>query len=475
MKIRMTSRGGAMLLRDCSAGGGVTSTDGKGLRKRGADRRLLRRRIWNHGAPRLTERVGAKTLNPNRIKMMDAEQLVQLAHIYADNHAFITNEETAKMSLVVPFIRLLGYDPNIPREVRLEYTAEFTQGDGKRLPDRMDFAIFDSSGTRPLMVIETKPLGTDLKAKSQQLARYIAQLPDLHFGILTDGCVYLFYGDLESTNVMDKEPFFRFSLDDPKADWSKVASFLSKFSRDAFNAKTLLTDAENSRYRQAMIDKLVRVLRAPSDDETFMKWLTTDVYSGVRTARVRERMGELAREAVEPVLLRLMGDEFVDRLKKRIQAAREPQQEDDEAVSTVVHEDDTGEPGAEDRDDDRRREIVTTEEETQFVEIVRKICAQAGHDPDDILIRDTTSYCNASYQKPTKWFVRLFGDSRRKNITTWVPTDQARDLAPGREVEDAPSVFGVSRIYIKDIEDLWLLAPLITKSLETAIGERERA
>jgi hypothetical protein len=42
--------------------------------------------------------------------------------------ALITNKETARMALVVPFIRLLGYDPNIPKEVRLEYAAEFTQG-----------------------------------------------------------------------------------------------------------------------------------------------------------------------------------------------------------------------------------------------------------------------------------------------------------------------------------------------------------
>jgi hypothetical protein len=87
----------------------------------------------------------------------------------------------------------------------------------------MDFAIFDKSGNKPLMVIETKPLGIVLRSKAQQLARYIAQLPDLHFGIMTDGCTYDFYGDLESPNVMDSNPFFSFSLDDPKTDWVKVA------------------------------------------------------------------------------------------------------------------------------------------------------------------------------------------------------------------------------------------------------------
>jgi hypothetical protein len=135
---------------------------------------------------------------------------------------------------------------------------------------------------------------------------------------MTDGCTYDFYGDLESPNVMDSNPFFSFSLDDPKTDWVKVASFLSKFSRDVFNAETLVTDAENSRYRQAMVDKLARVLRAPGKDDDFMKWLTADIYSGKRTASVMARMAEIAKDAIEPALLRVMGDEFVEKLKERI-------------------------------------------------------------------------------------------------------------------------------------------------------------
>lgn len=77
---------------------------------------------------------------------MNAEKLIELARVYQENREYITNEETAKMSLVVPFIRLLGFDPNNPKEVRLEFSADFTQGDGKRYPDRMDFAIFDQTG-----------------------------------------------------------------------------------------------------------------------------------------------------------------------------------------------------------------------------------------------------------------------------------------------------------------------------------------
>jgi hypothetical protein len=392
---------------------------------------------------------------------MDAQQLIQIVQAYKENHHFITNEETTKMALVVPFIRLLGYDPNMPKEVRPEYTAGFTKGDGKRSPDRMDFAIFDKNGTKPLMIIETKTLGTNLRTKSQQLARYISQLPDLHFGILTDGCEYQFYGDLESQNVMDNEPFFSFSLNDSKTDWSTVASFLSKFSREAFNAKTLITDAEDSRYKQAMVDKLVHVLRAPFEDEAFMKWLTAGIYSGRRTSQVRTRMEELAREAIEPALLFVMEEEFVDKLKERIRSAREPKEEDGydqtETISASL---------IEETENTNRKGVITTEEELRFVDIVKQHCSAAGYDPDQVLLRDTINYCNASYQLPSKWFIRYFGESRKKNITTLVPTDEARQLAHNCEVEDSPSSFGVSRIYISEVEKLIDLGNLITRSLD---------
>ena len=396
---------------------------------------------------------------------MNREQLINLAKNYNEHKEFITNEETAKMSLVVPFIRLLGYDPNSPREVRLEYTAEFTQGDGKRLQDRMDFAIFDKSGSKCLMVIETKPLNTDLKSKSPQLARYIAQLPDLHFGILTNGCSYQFYGDLESPNIMDSEPFFTFFLDDSKIDLNMVASFLTKFSRDVFNAETLVTDAENSSYRQSMVEKLVCVLRAPSKDENFMKWLASGIYPGKRTATVMARMGELAREAIEPALLRVMGDEFVEQLKERIHAVQQKQPENLELQNDTINKE-IVEICVGDNQQKEKKEIVTTEEELRFYEVVKRIIEESEFDVQKLLYKDTVNYFNVSYEKPTKWFLRFFSDQRRKNIVTMVGLEKAREIAREFEVEEAPKVFGTSRIYIEHAEDIGNMKDLVIECLK---------
>lgn len=397
---------------------------------------------------------------------MDANQLKGLVQRYETSKDYIKNEEATKMGLVVPFIRLLGYDPNLPKEVRPEYAATFVQGDGKKQPDRMDYAVFDVTGTKPLIIFETKALGTDITYNSNQLARYIAQMPELHFGIITDGCCYHFFGDLESQNVMDKEPFFTFALDDPKTDWDKVATFLTKFSRDSFNAETLIIDAENARYRQAMIEKLARVLKAPGEDKSFMQWLTTDIYKGHRTEAVMVRLGEIARDSIEPTLLRVMSNDFIERLREGLQ--RTLDSDNDKAGSSSVPKGSV----VIKVEEKPKTEIVTdspvevTGEKLEFYRIVREICVKSGANAETILYKDTINYFNVSYSRPTFWFVRFFGDTKRKNVTTLVPVEEATQLAKGFEIEQSPDAFGASRIYINDVAQTWDLKLLLVRSLE---------
>jgi predicted type IV restriction endonuclease len=401
---------------------------------------------------------------------MDAIQLAELAQRYKDHKEYIKNEETTKSALVMPFIQLLGYDPNNPREVRLEYSAEFTQGDGKRSPDRMDFAIFDKAGLKPHMVIETKCLGEDLEGKSQQLARYIAQMLDLHFGVITDGCKYLFYGDLDNPNIMDKEPFFRFSLDDENADWSKVAKFLTKFGRDSFNAETLVTDAENSRYRQAMIEKLTKALRDPASDENFLKWLTEGIYIGKRTSGVLTRLSEVARESVEPALLKVISYAYAQDLQVRILSSREgseggPKPSIGAAPGQPTGTLESGPLDAESAEKTTKGTIETTDEELEFYAQVKQVCAGVV-DSEQIIYKDTIAYFNVSFKAPTRWFVRLFSSGKRKSIVTLVPLEEAKSMCEGFEVVAAPSIYGVSKVYIQTPAQVWAVKNLVLRSLQ---------
>jgi hypothetical protein len=326
------------------------------------------------------------------------------------------------------------------------------------------------------MVFETKPLGTDIAPKSQQLARYIAQMPDLHFGIITDGCSYLFYGDLEKPNLMDKEPFFAFALSDPKTDWEKVAKFLSKFSRESFNAGTLVTEAENSRYRQEMIDKLAKALKSPSEDDAFMQWLTAGVYRGNRTANVMARLGEIARDSIEPTLLRVMSNDFIERLREGLQRTLDNDKEKTGTSSlqkTGVGVKADEKPKTEPAPTDPTVEL--TGEKLEFYRITREICAKSGVDAETILAKDTQYYFNVSHKRPTFWFVRLFVDTKRKNITTLVPVQEAARLAKGFDVEQAPEAFGASRIYVNDVSQVRDLNLLLARSLEILQSQKAGA
>jgi len=394
---------------------------------------------------------------------MDAKTLVNLAARFRENAEFIINEETTKHSLVIPFIGALGYDTASPREVRPEYAAEFTAHDGKRSPDRMDYAVFDRIGKKIRLVLEVKPLGADLEKRSPQLARYMSQLQELRFGIMTDGCHYHFYSDLEQPNVMDERPFFTFSLSDPKLEYESVARFLTKFSAEEFDAESLISEAEDSNYRQGMIDKLSTALRNPAASISFVKWLSEGIYPGLRTQNVIERLGRIAGESVRPAVLRVLGTDLLNDLRTRIQEAGTLEKEETSPIAELAS-------GGGDMDGSLKRETVTSEEELAFFEKVKDLCVRSGVEATDIIYKDTLNYFNVSYKRPTKWFVRFFGDAQRKGVTSWVPIEEARSLVAGLEVEDAPQSFGVSRIYIDSVDHVDALEKVILRSLEICRG-----
>jgi hypothetical protein len=103
------------------------------------------------------------------------------------------------------------------------------------------------------------------------------------------------------------------------------------------------------------------------------------------------------------------------------------------------------------------------------------MCEEVGVPRDQIHHKDTVHYFNASYQTPTRWFVRYFGDKRRTAITTLVPTEEARALAPEFDIEDSPPVFGISRVYLDGPGSLARLRGLILRSLSICRGRRAAA
>jgi len=333
------------------------------------------------------------------------------------------------------------------------------------------------------MVIEVKPLGTDLKAKAQQLARYIGQMPGLRFGIMTDGNRYLFYGDLDQPNVMDAAPFFSFSLDDAKSDWGRICSFLQKFSRDSFNPETLIIDAENNRFRLAMTERLTKALLNPDADEGFVRWLTEGIYTGKRTTNVMLRLNVLAREVIEPAMLHALSEDFLVDLRNRLGGATASVATPAPAAAAVVTSQAPQKGTLERQRRSRTREIVQaqsltspiasvtdevppTAADASFLVWVRQLLQRRSLSDVTLKTRNYSRYFSITLGSDDEWFVRYFCGVRRRYLYTLLTCDEVLRLVPSARVFETHNSHGKSRIELGPHNDLTVFGDVVLFSLQ---------
>lgn len=129
-----------------------------------------------------------------------AEEIKQFSQLVIKMSNSVSNEESTKMSMIVPFFLILGYDVFNPDEFCPEYTTDV----GIKKGEKVDYAIL--SHWIPEILIECKWYGEELTKHDSQLFRYFATSP-AKFAILTNGLCYKFYTDLEEANKMDLTPF----------------------------------------------------------------------------------------------------------------------------------------------------------------------------------------------------------------------------------------------------------------------------
>ena len=126
------------------------------------------------------------------------DRIRKLADRLIDRKPHIRSEEATKHSLVIPFIRDLGYDIYNPAEVVPEYTADLDTKKG----EKVDYAILKDG--KPIFLIECKDVGVTLAREHRsQLTRYFMVTRDARYAILTNGLIYQFFTELDEKNRMD--------------------------------------------------------------------------------------------------------------------------------------------------------------------------------------------------------------------------------------------------------------------------------
>jgi hypothetical protein len=286
----------------------------------------------------------------------------------------IQTEEATKNALIMPFIKLLGFDVFDPFEVNPEFIADI----GIKKGEKVDYAIMKDG--EPIIIIECKHHLEKLDPHNSQLFRYF-HVCKAKFGLLTNGLVYRFYTDLNDVNKMDEKPFFEFNIAEIK---DAQIEELKKFHKSYFDIENISNTASDLKYTNELKALITSELRDPSP--IFVKHFANQVYPGKLTEKILTQFSELVQRSSNQVL----NDAITDRLKTAL--GTEEANSNDKEIKT------TAQPiMAEDK-------IVTTTDELEAFQIVKAILREKIPS-ERISPRDTQSY-----------FGVLLDDNNRKPI-----------------------------------------------------------
>lgn len=286
----------------------------------------------------------------------------------------VQTEEATKMSLIVPFFQLLGYDVFNPLEFCPEYTADV----GIKKGEKVDYAILVKN--EPVILIEAKAANRKLDKHSSQLFRYFVTT-SAKFAILTNGIIYKFYTDLEETNKMDKEPFLEINLLNLKD--SQIAQ-LAKFKKEELNIADILDSASLLKYNNLFKNYIEQQFQNPADE--MVKLFLQPIYKGAKTQTVIEKF--------RPILKKALHDYLNEMVNEKLQSAI-----NSTSTSGIL------EPGS-----------LTTEDEWSAFSLIKNLLKDTL-DINKITYKCTESYTAILYDNNSrKWICRLILKNSQKML-----------------------------------------------------------
>lgn len=350
------------------------------------------------------------------------DQLQALSQRTSRNIAHIQTEQATKTALIMPFINALGYNVFDPTEVVPEYICDI----GTKKGEKVDYAIFRDG--KPIMLFECKHVGGELSRNNAgQLLRYF-HVTEARIGVLTNGVVYKFFTDLDSSNKMDERPFLEFDL--LNVDEGVVAE-LKKLTKSSFDIDQMLSTAHDLKYLKALRNYVNEQLSTP--DPEFVKFLTRQVYQGSVTQKVTEQFTDLVRRSLN----QLVTERVTGRLKTAML---------EEQGSAPAQEAASG-TEASPTSETAKSTVVTTEEEMEGFHIVRAI------------LREIVPVSRIVYRDVQSYFGILLDDNNRKPIV------RLHFNSANRRFLTLFDVAGGERMDIESVDDLYKVADRIKSAV----------
>ena len=226
------------------------------------------------------------------------------------------------------------------------------------------------SNNEPLILVEAKPVNTELSIKHiNQLIRYFS-VTKAKFAILTNGITYQFYSDLEEHNKMDTIPFLEFNLGNIKKD---TVQELKRFQKDTFNVKDILSSASNLKYMTMVKKEIAEQFQSPSD-QLVKVLISKNIYNGPKTQAVIDKF----KVIIQKSFAEYINDILAERL------------------STVI----STEPSVNEKND-----VALTQEELEILDYIKQLL----HTNQNITYKKTSRYaCMQLGDTSTKWICRIY-------------------------------------------------------------------
>ncbi|MDP2494507.1 type I restriction endonuclease [Shimia thalassica] len=296
------------------------------------------------------------------------EEVANLANRSKAAEEQAMTEEATKTSVVLPFLRALGFDVFNLDEVVPEYIADV----GTKKGEKVDFAL--KIDGKVSMLVEVKPISSKLgNAQFNQLFRYFA-VTEARLGILTNGREAWFFSDTDAPNKMDKKPFFKFDFQSYSED---QLTELALFQKIDFAIDAIIEAASNLKYTRSAANYFKRQLDSP--DEDFVRFVGKRIHDGPVTKSVLEQI----KPSVQVALDEVVRDRIQDKLNITFSADTVPSEKDEnpKVADQVLPSEVSDNSG-----------IETTEEEIQAFMIIKAIGAKLAP-VSRITMRDAKSYC----------------------------------------------------------------------------------
>lgn len=341
-----------------------------------------------------------------------SEDIKELATRISKIGDSVMTEEATKMSMILPFFQLLGYDVFNPAEFCPEFTADV----GIKKGEKVDYAVLQNN--EPIILIECKWCGEALNKHSSQLFRYFSTTP-AKFGILTNGYTYKFYTDLDETNKMDLTPFLELDMRSIK---DTQITELKKFCKDIFDKDNIFSTAEELKYSNLIKKLLQNELDDTSDD--FVRFILSSIYDGPKTQRIVEKFKPIVKKSFSSFISELMN--------QRISSALKTEEKKDPEESAQNMESSAKNTGA------KTSKIITTEQEIESYYIIKGIISGTV-DASRITYRDAESYFS----------ILIDNNNRRPICRLNLDTKKMQILFPTENKS-------FERIYLESLNDIFL-------------------